>query len=190
MSSLPTPDEALHPIVIVAGTFDILHDGHYLMLHAAFSHGAFVEVWLSDDAMCAAKALRCNQRISSWASRSASVAAWIDDQTESSVRDFCARAAVACGAAAVAVVIPRVAVPYAGRHAEFELHDTLGPAATEARYTAIVCSQETREGVDAVNANREAMGLIALTIIEIPMWLKSTGDKLSSTLLRAKAHVV
>ena len=145
-----------HQCILVAGTFDILHDGHYLMLHAAFAHGEFVEIWLSDDAMCAAKLARSGvgQSISPWATRAANIAAWADSQTIESVENFYTRATNILGTEIIAESIPHFAVPYKGRHAEFALSDALGPAVTESRYTAIVCSLETRTGVDAINKAR------------------------------------
>ena len=186
-----------HQCILVAGTFDILHDGHYLMLHAAFAHGEFVEIWLSDDAMCAAKSARSSsggggggggQSISSWAIRAANIAAWADAQTMESVKDFYTRATNVLGIEIIAESIPRFALPYKGRHAEFALSDALGPAVTESRYTAIVCSLETRTGVDAINNARIERGLNSLAIIQVPLWMTSQGgvEKLSSSTLRRK----
>ena len=36
----------MHDRVIVAGTFDHLHAGHYEMFHLAFAHGRTVEIWV------------------------------------------------------------------------------------------------------------------------------------------------
>lgn len=35
-----------HARIIVAGTFDRLHEGHYSLLHTGFAHGAHVEIWV------------------------------------------------------------------------------------------------------------------------------------------------
>lgn len=172
-----------HDLIIVAGTFDVLHDGHYLMLHAAFSLSDFVEIWLVDDAMSANKELRTGQRISSWAERAARIASWADSQTAESVSNFLGRARAALGDKAVSDAIPSVTVPYSGRHKEFALLDAMGPAASDSRFTAIVCSDETREGVDEINAMRFANGLIPLTILQVPLWM-SGAEKLSSSTLR------
>jgi phosphopantetheine adenylyltransferase len=91
----------LHAIVAVAGTFDVLHEGHFALLRAAFAAGAHVEIWLADDAMCAAKARACGQALSPWAERAARVSAWAD------------------------------AAGFTGRHSEHALADALGPAARD-----------------------------------------------------------
>jgi phosphopantetheine adenylyltransferase len=180
-----------HQCILVAGTFDILHDGHYLMLHAAFAHGEFVEIWLSDDAMCAAKSARSGggggggQSIASWATRAANIAAWADSQTIESVENFYTRATNILGTEILVESIPRFAVPYKGRHTEFALSDAMGPAVTESRYTAIVCSLETRTGVDAINKARIERGFKSLAIIQVPLWMVAEGgEKLSSSNLR------
>jgi hypothetical protein len=40
----------LHDRMVVAGTFDVLHAGHYGLLHTAFAHGKHVEIWVRGDA--------------------------------------------------------------------------------------------------------------------------------------------
>lgn len=35
-----------HIRMVVAGTFDILHEGHYLLFHTAFAFGQHVEIWV------------------------------------------------------------------------------------------------------------------------------------------------
>jgi phosphopantetheine adenylyltransferase len=65
-------------VTIVAGTFDLLHAGHFFMFHAAFHSAAAVEFWVTDDAMGAEKAARCGQRIRPWAARAAALGAWAD----------------------------------------------------------------------------------------------------------------
>lgn len=45
--SLPTAMTFAHTRIIVAGTFDRLHEGHHSLLHTAFAHGDHVEVWVS-----------------------------------------------------------------------------------------------------------------------------------------------
>ena len=177
-----------HECIIVAGSFDILHDGHHLLFHAAFSHGARVEIWLTDDAMVCAKAARLGcAPLTSWAARAARVAAWADAQTEDSARDFFARAAGALGDIAAAAALPVLTAPYAGRYSMHELSDALGPASTDARFTAVACSEETRAGVDAVNAARTERGLPVLDVIVVPLWMEAGGAaKLSSSAMRKK----
>jgi phosphopantetheine adenylyltransferase len=196
--------------IIVAGTFDVLHEGHYLMLHAAFHRAAHVEFWVTDDVMAAEKSARCGQRIQPWASRAVALRAWADAQTAVSVAAFraallpaLARSLPAGGegaAAALASLLPAGGEgggaaagvpplhPYAGRHTAHELTTQLGPAATEARFTDIVASAETAAGCSMINAERAARGLAPLRVLLLPVLLaEGGGKKLSSTALREAA---
>ena len=49
------------------------------------------------------------------------------------------------------------------------LHDSVGPAGTDAALDAIVVTGETRSGADAVNKTRAANGLAALAVIEVDL---------------------
>ena len=185
--------------ILVAGTFDVLHAGHYLLLHAAFHSARAVEVWLSDDAMCAAKALRCGQALQPLASRAAALRAWLEQQTPHSIAAFYASAGLplpqpqppSAGSEEAPPPPPLPQQPpqhpYAGRYSLHALPDALGPAATEPRYTAIVCSEETRQGCEAINAQRCAGGLAPLRLVVVPLLLGQGGEKLSSTAARAAA---
>ena len=64
-----------HPTCVVAGTFDLLHAGHFRLLREAFRRGRRVEVWLADDAMGAAKAAAKRQALRPFAERCAALAA-------------------------------------------------------------------------------------------------------------------
>ena len=44
----PAPCGPLLDRVVVAGTFDHLHAGHYAMFHLAFARGRVVEIWVRD----------------------------------------------------------------------------------------------------------------------------------------------
>ena len=65
----------------MAGTFDVLHAGHFRLLREAFRRGRRVEVWLADDAMGEAKARAKRQALRPFAERCAALAAWCDAQT-------------------------------------------------------------------------------------------------------------
>ena len=65
------------------------------------------------------------------------------------------------------------------------LTDTVGPAASDKSLEAIVVSTETRLGADNINQIREANGLEALEVIEIPMVLAEDGKPISSARIRA-----
>ena len=175
--------------ILVAGTFDILHAGHYLLLHAAFRSGCAVEVWLADDAMCQAKAQRCGQALQPFASRAAGVQAWVDAQTPASIALGAAQLLDHLGSGGGRGGGEGSAGPehpYRGRYTLHALADPLGPAATEARYTAIVCSEETRQGCEAINAARVARGLAPLRMVVVPLVCAPGGAKLSSTEERRK----
>jgi phosphopantetheine adenylyltransferase len=65
------------------------------------------------------------------------------------------------------------------------LEDPLGSAVSEARYTAIVCSEETLKGCSVINERRAGNGLPPLKVFVVPVLAdKNTGTKLSSTVLR------
>lgn len=178
--------QAMEPLILVAGTFDILHAGHYLLFHAAFHAAAQVEVWLSSDAMCSEKSRRCGQALQSFAQRSALVQAWLDAQTPASIAAFEGGTAPIPAAPGCAAAYGALAHPYSGRYSLHSLPDALGPAATEARYTAIVCSQETRPGCEAINSQRLAAGLAPLRLLTVPLLCKQDGHKLSSSDERAR----
>ena len=181
----------MESVILVAGTFDLLHAGHYLLLHTAFQRGSAVEVWLASDAMCAAKAQRCGQALQPLARRAAALQAWLEAQSPASIAHFFSSAGLAAPqpppAAAAEAGAAAAAHPYAGRYTLHALPDALGPAATEPRYTAIVCSEETRPGCDAINAERVARGLAPLRLAVVPLLLGQDGEKLSSTAARAAA---
>lgn len=40
------PAKRMHDVILVAGTFDVLHDGHFSLFHTAFEHGKEVEIWV------------------------------------------------------------------------------------------------------------------------------------------------
>jgi hypothetical protein len=70
-----------HSICLVAGTFDLLHAGHFRLLRAAFRAGARVEIWAADDAMGEAKSAAKAQRLRPFAERAQALAQWCDSQT-------------------------------------------------------------------------------------------------------------
>lgn len=193
--------------ILVAGTFDILHAGHYLLLHTSFHHGREVEVWLSNEDMCAIKAAQCGQVLQSFRVRSASLTAWLDSQTFESIGKFKKSLSAEWGVeeGIVEETVPAAALrdaptesgtrnneltlhPYRGRYTIHSLETPSGTAATEKHYTSIVCSQETLKGCQAINQTREAHGLHPLRIIVVPV-LMENGKKLSSTMERAKRGI-
>lgn len=146
-----------HARIIVAGTFDLLHAGHESMLATAFASARHVEIWVTDDAMTSVKGHKLGQKIQPYADRVAKVKLWCD------------------------------ARGYEGLYAIHELHDGYGDSTVDASYTAIVCSEESRAGCEAINAKRAAAGLPTLEIVVAPLVTDDLGHKVSSTALRAAA---
>ncbi len=200
--------------MLVAGTFDVLHPGHYLLLHSAFHHGERVEVWLSGDAMVATKAAQCHQTLQPFAARSQGVCAWLEAQTDHSVAAFKEDLVALWGLTkegvhealpgsgvwagqrggggggeggedgAVGAAPTQPVHPYRERYSVHALEDPLGSAVSEARYTAIVCSEETRKGCSVINERRAGNGIPPLKVFVVPVLADNTGVKLSSTALR------
>ena len=178
---------AAHDRILVAGTFDVLHTGHFALLHTAFLNGDHVEVWVTDDAAAAVKSQRIHQPIQPFTVRSAHLHEWCDAQTPLSIRTFRAEHGLP--------VSPKydgddsasdVTHPYRDRYAIFPLPDAFGPSVTGEGYTCIVCSDETRAGCDAINAIRREKGMRELEVIVAPLIIGEGGEKLSSTTLRAR----
>lgn len=78
----------VHARVVVAGTWDRLHPGHFALLHTAFLHGQTVEVWCTDDALCAVKSVKVGQRLQSLVARMRQLYEWLTTQTSDSIADF------------------------------------------------------------------------------------------------------
>lgn len=189
-----------HDVALVAGTFDLLHAGHYALLAAAFEHGRRVEVWVTGRAMAAAKAAKVKQSLLPFEDRVRRLGEWLDAQTPSSIAAV-RGAEPGPGSAGGSPPAGRPPAPtwfdeslgpeallhpLRGRFSIHELLDPIGPAATEARYTCIVCSLETREGCEAINVQRAARGLGPLEIFVISLLMGDKGAKLSSSALRAQ----
>jgi cytidyltransferase-like protein len=200
--------------MIVAGTFDVLHDGHAALLHTAFAHGEHVEIWITDDAMGEAKAKKTGQALAPYVARRDAVAAWCDAQTGDSLTAFIREKCPALGDVVAAgerrrgrgglggregpggpghTTLPAATTAgdarahlYRSRHSAHELHDAFGPSITDAAYTAITCSEETLPGCALINAKRAAAGLAPLEVIVAPLVMDgSLGRKVSSTDIRA-----
>lgn len=193
----------MDPVILVAGTFDLLHAGHYLLLHSAFHQGERVEVWLSGDAMVATKSAQCQQTLQPFATRSLGVSAWLEAQTRHSIAAFKQDLVALWGLTEESVqeALPSSGMwggasggvddaadpvhPYRGRYSVHALEDPLGSAVSEARYTAIVCSEETLKGCTVINERRAGNGIPPLKVFVVPVLEdKNTGTKLSSTALR------
>jgi hypothetical protein len=188
--------------ILIAGTFDRLHEGHYRLLRSAFRNGYFVEIWLSDDSMCAVKARAKGQVLLSFNERSEAVTLWcnrqrkdhIDITGEEARNEVHMRHNPSLGKLEKIVDDNRIEIqskfqldpnyPFRSRFSIHALPDALGPSTTEPRYCAIVCSEETLAGCEAINEARIRNGLHPLEVIVTPLVFGPSGDKLSSTALR------
>lgn len=47
LSSARSAVRNLENVMLVAGTFDVLHDGHFALFHTAFLYSKKVEIWVS-----------------------------------------------------------------------------------------------------------------------------------------------
>ena len=61
---------------LVGGTFDRFHKGHKVLLESALEAAEFVEVWITNDEMSAAK----SPVIQSFEDRRESILAWADER--------------------------------------------------------------------------------------------------------------
>ena len=161
---------ASSPRVFVAGTFDRLHAGHAALLDAAIAAAArengSLEVWVTSDAMAAAKADAARQTLRSAAARCADVAA------------LCAARAAASTATA-------------GVRASLHLlDDAVGPAATAADDAVLICSEETLPGAERINEVRAAARRAPLRLVVVGLLRGPDGAKLSSTALRQAAETM
>jgi len=226
----------MYSLIIIAGTFDRLHEGHYRLLRSAFRNGLFVEIWLSDDRMCATKSKAKGQELYSFNKRSEAIIQWCNEQTREQVFEkqesknevqveylmkYCTTLGkmIKMEKDNQSLVDKRVdtnsildtnstldmnskilhhppppsspsslslnpSFPFQSRFSIHALPDPLGPSISEPRYQAIVCSEETLTGCEAINAARVQRGLNPLDVIVTPLVLGPRGEKLSSTELR------
>lgn len=72
---------------------------------------------------------------------------------------------------------------WGGRHTIVQLEDKLGPSVRE-DYDAIVVSEETRSGAEAINKEREKNSLKPLEILVVGMVYSETGDVISSSKIK------
>ncbi|KAG5919079.1 hypothetical protein E4U42_006611 [Claviceps africana] len=214
--SAPAPDEcsgdsqgdacAGYSTVCLGGTFDHLHPGHKLFLHAAAllldarEAGAKtgprcqLVIGISGDELLAKK--KHAEELQSWHHRARSVLNFLSTLLSTS-------------AAAAAVQTEAVQAETKELHALYrngsilvrcvDLRDVYGPTVSEEAIEALVVSGETRGGADLVNQKRRSQGWSALDVYEIDVLaarvdaahgdqkqeaLSNFADKISSTEIR------
>lgn len=139
---------------------------------------------ISDDAMAHVKSVKSGQFLQTYSVRCAAVAAWCDAQTPESIRLFLSSRQIELTSG---LRLGPPGHPYRGRYSTHELHDAFGPSITDPSYTAITCSEETKEGCVSINSRRASAGMAPLEIVVAPLVVGPSGSKLSSTDLRARA---
>jgi len=141
--------------VVVAGTFDLFHHGHKLLLRAALklagnTSTSRITIGLTSDAMASAK----------------SHAVEPFDIRKRSISNFISRHQV---------ITQWEIVP---------LEDSMGDAATNPDYDVLVASKETEAGAIRINELRKKNGLAPLIIHLIEVIRDENGERISSTKLR------
>ncbi|KAG5931472.1 hypothetical protein E4U53_001752 [Claviceps sorghi] len=173
--SAPSQDDACdgYSTVCLGGTFDHLHPGHKLFLHAAVlllnarETGAKtgprcrLVVGISGDELLAKK--KHAEELQSWEHRARSVLNFLSTLLSTSAPE--------------AVQTEVVETESRELHALFrhgsvlvrcvDLHDLYGPTVSEEAMEALVVSGETRGGGDLVNQKRRSQGWSALDVYEI-----------------------
>ena len=175
----------LHARMVIAGTLDRLHAGHYAMFHIAFARGRMVEIWVMDDKQSEAKARKVGQAIQPFKARCEAVSLWCDSQTPESIAAFIRDYALDVPPSLPSDVILDPAHPYQGRYSLHELTDHFGDSIRDPTYTGIVCSEETAPGCALINEKRAQLGMSPLQIYCAPLIRNNLGEKLSSTDIRA-----
>lgn len=157
----PNPSARIEELVshvVIGGTFDRLHNGHRVLLGAALSCArSRLVVGVTSDKMIANSTKPLREMVQSCAARSALV------------KNLCHQMA------------PHILTE------THDIDDAYGPSGTDALLEAIVVSEETAKGGEAVNKLREERGLSTLKVLLIDCWDRWSGQqgsiqtKISST---------
>lgn len=208
----PTPNKS-HTSIAVGGTFDHLHIGHKLLLTATallaepkgsrwnLSQAMFLTIGISGDDLLTKK--RFAEELENWDTRQQKVADFLESVIVfSTTRDLSRKA-------------ERISKP--GPNGEYmrvtydsnliihyvRISDPYGPTITDESISALIVSQETRTGGEAVNEKRQENGWPPLEILEIEVLdgnpghneedasnpgLTSFESKISSTDIRRRIH--
>jgi phosphopantetheine adenylyltransferase len=185
----------MHETIIVAGTFDRLHEGHFLLFHAAFYYGNHVEIWVTDDKIASVKGEKVSQQMLPYTERCNAIAQWCDLQTQSTLQKF-QENLNSFQKEGGSTELPAISDDrvrsngesriYSRRYSFHELHDMFGDSIVNAQYDSIVCSEETRVGCEMINTERIKLGMNPLEIYVVSILLNPfSHQKLSSTDIRA-----
>ena len=134
--------------VAVAGTFDVLHVGHRILLKRAFESGDDIVIGIVTDELAARMEKRAQRPFG---------------ERSISVKEF--------------------ARTLGKRFSIVGLDDPMGPAA-HGDFDAIVVSEDTLAGAEAINRRRTALGLKELSVIKVAMVRDREGGTVSSTRIK------
>ncbi|PNY22168.1 Uncharacterized protein TCAP_07169, partial [Tolypocladium capitatum] len=187
-------DEAVegYGTVCLGGTFDHLHPGHKLLLHAAVlllrvpdadalesgGEPCVLIVGISGDELLVKK--RYAEELQPWDARARSVVAFLATALNSPTTAVpvitSASNDAAAGASSNATELHAAFCNGAVLVRCVDIRDAFGPTTAEQSIDAIVVSGETRAGGRAINERREARGWRALAIYEIDVLDANGGD--------------
>lgn len=151
--------------ICLGGTFDHLHAGHKALLFAAFTKAKHVYIGLATDAFAHRKDKKLSALIEPFGVRKTALESYIANQ----------------GWSKQAQIIP-LNNPFG--HSIIENGDDALPKILE----AIIVSENSKAGAEAVNNKRVSQGLKPLEIVSIPMIARG-GYEVSSASIRAKLAI-
>ena len=155
---MPVVNKPLFKHIVIGGTFDKLHDGHFLLLSTSFSLAIKVSIGLTSTKYLEKYPKKHADQLFSYSHRLQQLIAYL---------------------ASAKFDKPNYHI--------FPIDQPWGPAADIAEFDGMVASEETLPTVLKINHAREEAGLEPLTPIIIPGALSTTGQYLSSSKLRHEA---